>query len=71
MGGRKEGRQVVKHPEKNLFQKILKKLKTNKQNKTAISSYLQWPVFSVITWQELTTSKECKHKMRVRIWHTN
>lgn len=61
MGGRK----AVKQPE-NLFQKHPKK-----NPNPAISSYLQWPVFSVITWQELTTSKECKHKMRVRIWHTN
>lgn len=54
------GRQAA---EKIFFRNILKK-KLKKKN-PAISSYLQCPVFSVITWQELTTSKEYKHKMRV------
>lgn len=68
MGGRKAGSQAVKQPEKKSFSETTP---PPKKTNPAISSYLQCPVFSVITWQELTTSKECKHKMRVRIWHTN
>lgn len=69
MGGRKAGSQAVKQPEKK--KSFSETTPPPKKENPAISSYLQCPVFSVITWQELTTSKECKHKMRVRIWHTN